>query len=130
MTERGVAAFPAAHENTREFRKAWIMPGDQQGFYRRGCAFKKVSQLIGIGAVKQIFDFAGRFLRKFPQHDIERVARAPGRRNKGELGNETSCVTIGAHARRISASPLRQWPFKIAFGSVSHGFRMTNEEEY
>ena len=63
MTEWGLAALPAVHEKTREFRKAWIMPGDQQGFYGRGYLFKKVSQLISIGAVKQIFDFAGRFLR-------------------------------------------------------------------
>ena len=129
MAERGTSAFPAVHEKTREFRKTWIVPGDQQGFYGRGYSLKKVPQLIGIGAVKQIFDFAGRFLRKFPQHDIERVARAPGRRNKGEFGNKTGCVTISAHARRIGASPLRQWSFKIAFGSPSHGFCMANEEE-
>ena len=55
------------------------MPDDQQGVYGSGCSFNKAAQDINIGSVEQIFDFAGRFLRKFLQHAIERVARTPGR---------------------------------------------------
>lgn len=129
MAERGAGAFPVVHEKTREFRQTRIMPDDQQGFYGRGYSFQKVPHVIDIGAIEQIFDFECRLLRKFTQHDIERVTRAQGRRNKGELGNETGCMTIGAHSRRIGESSIRQWSFKIALGSVSDGFCMANEEE-
>lgn len=78
MAERGIGVL-AVHEITSKFRETRIMPDDQQGVYGSGCSFNKAAQDINIGSVEQIFDFAGRFLRKFLQHAIERVARTPGR---------------------------------------------------
>lgn len=129
MAERGTGRFFAVHEKTREFRKTWIMPDDQQGFYGWGYAFQKVLHVIGIAAVERIFNFIGGFLRNFPQHDLERAACAKGRRHKDKIGNESGGETISAHTCRIGAALSRQWPFKIALGSVSGRFCMANEEE-
>lgn len=127
MAERCIVL--AVHKKTREFRKTWIMPHDQQSFYARGYSFKKVAQDADIGAVEQIFDLAGRFMRKFLQYAIERVARAPGGRHESELGNQTGCLTIDTHAHRVRVASRRQGSFKIALGSVSYGFCVANEEE-
>ncbi len=103
----GHGGFPAAHEKTREIAKAWIMPDDQQGFHPSGCSCKKIAQGINAGVVQGSFEFAGWFLRQFPQEDIECIARAPGRRNKGEIENETPCAKIGTHSRRVGAASRR-----------------------
>src|SRR6202011_4970264 len=127
MAEHG--AFPAAHEQTREFAKAWIMPDDQKGFYRGGRSGKKVPQGFNVGVVERSFEFAGRFLRQFTQNHVECIARAPCRRNKGEIENETGCAKIGAHSRRVGAALRRQPPLRVAFGCGSTGFSMANKDE-
>jgi hypothetical protein len=125
----GHGGFPAPYEKTREFAKNRIMPDDQKGFYRGGRSGKKVPQGVNAGVVERSFEFAGRFLRKFPQDDIEGIARAPCRRNKGEIENETGCAKIGAHSHRVGAALRRQPPFGVAFGCGSTGFGMANKDE-
>jgi len=129
IAERRTGSFAPIDEQMREFGKSWIVPNDHHGFYGWGKAFKKTSQGIDIRVVEPIIDFAGWFLRKFPQHDIERFASPAGGRNEGELGDKTGCMTISAHACRISAPSRRQWSCEIALGCVGHGFSMANEEE-
>ena len=125
----GHGAFPAAHEQTREFAKAWIMPDDQKGFYRGGRSGKKVPQGVNAGVVERSFEFAGWFLWQFTQNHVERIARAACRRNKGEIENETGCAKIAAHSRRVGAALRRQPPSRVAFGCGSTGFGMANKEE-
>jgi hypothetical protein len=105
------------------------MPDDQQGFHPGGCLRKKIPQGVYAGGVERSFEFAGRFLRQFTQDHVERIARAPCRRNEGEIENETGCAKIGAHSRRVGVALNCQWPLRIAFGSVSRRFGMANEEE-
>lgn len=108
VNERAAGVFLAVNEETREFRETGVMSDDQQCLYGRRYLFQKILHCADIGVVDHICDFAGRFSRKFPCHDIERFARAPGWRNKGEFGHETGCMTISAHARRIGGASRRQ----------------------
>jgi hypothetical protein len=125
----GHGAIPAAHEQTREFAKTRVMPDDQKGFYRGGRSGKKILQGVNAGVVERSFEFAGRFLRQFTQNHVERIARAPCRRNKGEIENESGCAKIGAHSRRVGAAMRRQPPFTVAPGCGSPGFSMANKDE-
>src|SRR5580704_10974879 len=125
----GHGGFAAPHEKTREFTETRIMPDDQKGFYRGGRSDKKVPQGVNVGVVERSIEFAGRFLWQFPQNHVECIARAPRRRNKGEIENETGCAKIDAHSRRVGAALSSQAPFRVAFGCVSAGFGMANKEE-
>jgi len=125
----GHGAFPAAHEQTREFAETRVMPDDQKGFYRGGGSGKQIPQGINVGVVERSFEFAVWFLWHFPQNHVECIACAPCRRNKGEIENETGCAKIGAHSSRVGAALRRQPPFRVAFGGMSAGFGMANKEE-
>src|ERR1700730_16214440 len=125
----GHGPFPAAHAQTREFAETRVMPDDQKGFYRGGRSGKKIPQGINAGVVERSFEFAGWFLWQFTHNHVERIARAAGRRNKGEIENETGCAKIGAHSRRVGAALGRQPPLGVAFGCGSTRFGMANKEE-
>lgn len=125
----GHGGFPAPHEKTREFAETRIMPDDQKGFYRGGRSGKKVPQGVNVGVVERSFAFAGWFLRYFTQYHVECIARAPCRRNEGEIENESGCTKIGAHSRRVGAALSSQAPIAVAFGCGSTGFGMANKEE-
>ena len=125
----GHGGFPAPHEKSREFAETRIMPDDQKGFYRGGRSGKKVPQGVNVGVVERSFAFAVWLLRQFTQYHVECIARAPCRRNEGEIENESGCAKIGAHSRRVGAALSSQAPIGVAFGCGSTGFGMANKEE-
>ena len=122
-------ACRAAQEEMGEFRETWIVANHQQSFYGNGYSLQNVSEGFDIAVVEQILDVAGWFLREFPRHDVQRFARAPGRRNNCEIWTKTGSAAIDAHSRGIGTASFRQWSFKIALLSAGRSFRVANEEK-
>jgi hypothetical protein len=126
---RGTAPSPPRTRKRANSRMPGLCPTISRVFYRRKRSGKKIPQGVNAGVVERSFEFVGRFLRQFLQNHVECITRAPCRRNKGEIENETGCAKIRTHSHRVGATLRRQPPFGVAIGCGSTGFGMANKDE-